>query len=122
MVHGERGRLYGTPNRRLMEAAAVGRYQWGAAPTEELPRVDVPRPAQPTPAQWREVRRRAWAWRLLLVAWLLLMALVGYVGTVAAGAGSLCCLLPMAAVLLALAWVASADVRERERSLRAGGR
>lgn len=118
VVHGERGRLYGTPRRAVLEAAAIGRYPWPDPSTVELPRVQAPRPGG---AARRGLRRRVWAWRLLLAAWLLLTGLAGWVGLRVAGPASLGCPAVMGVVLFALAWVASSDVREHQRTLRRVG-
>ncbi|MEV7267775.1 hypothetical protein AB0N38_29860 [Micromonospora aurantiaca] len=79
-------------------------------------------PVDPRMATWRRaLRRRAWAWRLLLAGWLGLTGLALWAGLRWAGPASLGCPGLMLAVLLGLAYVASSDLREHERELRAEG-
>lgn len=96
----------------------------GLAPVDPLPpapRLSVP-PRPPLPReQARALARRAWGWRALLGAWLLLMAAATWAGLRWVGPRSIGCPALMAAVLAGLAYAGSSDLREHERELRGEG-
>jgi hypothetical protein len=122
VVGHERGRVYGTPQPPATEPAA-GRYAWpdvDQEPTVPLPPPLPGPPPLPTAAQRRALRRREWTWRLLLGSWLALTVLVLVVGVRYLGLASICCHLVMVAILFALTWCASVDLREQSGELRGG--
>lgn len=74
----------------------------------------------PTRAQRRTLTRRMWAWRLLLSGWFTLTAVTLWAAVRWAGLAGLGCPALMATVLLALAWCAVVDLRDREAEMRNG--
>ncbi|MGI5151326.1 hypothetical protein ACQEVC_34015 [Plantactinospora sp. CA-294935] len=120
VVGHERGRPY-SAGRTVPPPAPPVRRDWGALDQQPtLPPVDAPRPAPLGRAQRRSLRRRACAWRLLLGGWFAFTVLVLYLGVRWFGIASVCCHLVTVAVLFALAWCASVDLRDQEREMRDG--
>ena len=97
----------------------VGPQTWEAL--RPAPRLSVPPPAPLSREQKRALARRAWGWRVLLGAWLALMAAAAWAGLRWVGPRSLGCPAVMTAVLAGLAYAGSTDLREHERELRGEG-
>lgn len=103
-----------------VEAVAVGVARVPGTPWADLNRKPQVRPRRLTRVQRRTLARRAWAWRLLLGAWLALVVLAGWLGVRWLGLPGLACPVLMLSVLVALVWCALVDLTERERTMRAG--
>lgn len=107
-------------------AAAVPTYRHvvgprtSRAPAEPPPAIGRARVDPTLTARRRALRRRAWAWRLLLTGWAGLTGLVAWYAYRWAGIAGLGCPALLLVPLLLLAWCAASDLRERERELRAG--